>query len=68
MGSYAVAMGAIAAILSWSGQREAQDLVLKFLEHFAGIRASRNSTACGQLSAAGLNSNTFPSQLLLFAA
>jgi hypothetical protein len=29
---------------------------------------SRNSTACGQLSAAGLNSNTFPSQLLLFAA
>ncbi len=38
MGAYALAMGAIAAILNWSGQREGQDLVLKFLEHFAGIR------------------------------
>jgi len=25
-------------VLNWSGQRQAQDLVLKFLEHFAGIR------------------------------
>ena len=38
MGAYALAMGAIAAILNWSGQREGQDLILKFLEHFAGIR------------------------------
>ena len=38
MGAFAVAMGSIAAILSWSGSRGAQDLVLKFLEHFAGIR------------------------------
>ncbi len=40
MGSYALAMGSIAAILDWSGQREGQDLVLKFLEHTAGIRAA----------------------------
>ena len=38
MGAYALALGAIAAVLTWSGQRKAQDLVLKFLEHFAGIR------------------------------
>jgi hypothetical protein len=38
MGSYAVAMLAIAAVLNWTGRRQAQDLVLKFLEHFAGIR------------------------------
>ena len=38
MGSYALAMAAIAAVLQWSGRRQAQDLVLKFLEHFAGIR------------------------------
>ena len=38
MGSYAVAMAAIAGVLTWSGRRQAQDLVLKFLEHFAGIR------------------------------
>ena len=38
MGSYAVALGTIAAALTWSGHRKAQDLVLKFLEHFAGIR------------------------------
>jgi len=38
MGSYALAMGTIAAFLSWSGRRQGQDLVLKFLEHFAGIR------------------------------
>ena len=42
MGSYALAMGAIAAVLSRSGQehQEGQDLVLKFLEHFAGIRTA----------------------------
>ena len=38
MGSYALALGTIAAALTWSGNRKAQDLVLKFLEHFAGIR------------------------------
>ena len=38
MGAYAVALGSIAAVLTWSGNRKAQDLVLKFLEHFAGIR------------------------------
>ena len=38
MGSYALSLGAIAAVLTWSGNRKAQDLVLKFLEHFAGIR------------------------------
>jgi hypothetical protein len=38
MGAYALAMGSIATVLNWSGQRQAQDLVLKFLEHFAGIR------------------------------
>jgi hypothetical protein len=40
MGSYALAMGSIAAILGWSGERQAQDLVLKFLEHTASIRAA----------------------------
>ena len=40
MGSYALALGAIAAVLTWSGQRKAQDLVLKFLEHFAAIRTA----------------------------
>src|SRR6266536_1149858 len=38
MGAYALAMSSIAAALNWSGQRRAQDLVLKFLEHFAAIR------------------------------
>ena len=38
--SYALALGTIAAVLSWSGQPENQDLVLKFLEHFAGIRTA----------------------------
>ncbi|WP_222849084.1 MGH1-like glycoside hydrolase domain-containing protein [Trebonia kvetii] len=37
MGFYAVAMGAMAVILNHSGQRPAQDLALKFLEHFAAI-------------------------------
>jgi hypothetical protein len=43
MGSYALAMAAIGAILTWSGRRQAQDLVLKFLEHSAGIRAALDS-------------------------
>src|SRR5690349_20020897 len=38
MGSYALAMASIAAILGWSGRRQTRDLVLKFLEHTAGIR------------------------------
>ena len=38
MGSYALARGPIAAVLNWSGEDENQDLVMKFLEHFAGIR------------------------------
>ena len=38
MGFYAIALAAIAAVLSQSGQRPAIDLVLKFLEHFAAIR------------------------------
>ena len=38
MGSYALSLGIIAAILTWTGNRQAQDLVLKFMEHFAGIR------------------------------
>ena len=38
MGAYALTMGSIAAVLAGSGQRQAQGLVLKFLEHFAGIR------------------------------
>jgi Mannosylglycerate hydrolase MGH1-like glycoside hydrolase domain len=38
MGAYALAMGSIATVLNWSGRRQAQDLVLKFMEHFAGIR------------------------------
>ena len=37
MAGYAVAMGAIAAVLNRSGHRPATDLVLKFLEHFAAI-------------------------------
>lgn len=40
MGSFALAMGTIAAVLNWSGERATQDLVLKFLEHFAGIRTA----------------------------
>ena len=37
MAGYALSMATIAAILHGSGQRPALDLVLKFLEHFAGI-------------------------------
>jgi hypothetical protein len=38
MGTYAISMMAIAAVLNRSRQRPASDLVLKFMEHFAGIR------------------------------
>ncbi|MGO8981385.1 MAG: hypothetical protein ACLQER_19245 [Streptosporangiaceae bacterium] len=40
MGAYALTVGSIAAVLAGSGQRQAQaqGLVLKFVEHFAGIR------------------------------
>jgi hypothetical protein len=38
MGFYAMAMASIAVVLDRSGQRPAIDLVLKFLEHFVGIR------------------------------
>jgi hypothetical protein len=38
MGFYAMAMASIAMVLDRSGQRPGTDLVLKFLEHFAGIR------------------------------
>ena len=37
MGFYAIAMGTMAAILNRTGERRADDLVLKFLEHFAAI-------------------------------
>jgi Glycosyl hydrolase family 63 C-terminal domain len=37
MAFYAIAMGAIATALYWSGQRPEPDLTLKFLEHFAAI-------------------------------
>ena len=37
MGAYALAMGAMAAVLNRSGRRPGVDLILKFLEHFAGI-------------------------------
>jgi hypothetical protein len=43
MGFYAVSMACIAAVLNRSGQRPAQDLVLKFLEHFAAIRDALES-------------------------
>ena len=43
MGAYALALGTIAAVLNRSGQQQqqqGQDLVLKFMEHFAGIRTA----------------------------
>jgi hypothetical protein len=43
MGSYAIALGTIATVLNRSGRRPAGDLVLKFLEHFAGIRDALTS-------------------------
>ena len=38
MGAYALALATMAAILNWTGEDDNLDLVLKFLEHFAGIR------------------------------
>ncbi|MGO9188845.1 MAG: MGH1-like glycoside hydrolase domain-containing protein, partial [Streptosporangiaceae bacterium] len=43
MGSYALAMLAIAAVLDQARQRPASDLVMKFLEHFAAIRDALTS-------------------------
>ena len=43
MGFYALAMASIAAVLDSAGQRPGTDLVLKFLEHFAGIRDAIDS-------------------------
>jgi hypothetical protein len=43
MGAYALAMASIAAVLDSAGQRPGTDLVLKFLEHFAGIRDAIDS-------------------------
>ena len=44
MGAYALALGTIAAVLTRSGQPQqqgqGQDLVLKFMEHFASIRTA----------------------------
>jgi hypothetical protein len=40
MGFFAMAMGSIALTLHRSGQRPAEDLVLKFMEHFAAIRGA----------------------------
>ena len=37
MAFYAIAMAAIAIVLNWSGQRPGNDLILKFLAHFAAI-------------------------------
>jgi hypothetical protein len=37
MGFYAIAMGGMAVVLNRSGSRAAEDLILKFLEHFAAI-------------------------------
>src|SRR5215471_5945655 len=38
MGAYALSMIGIAGVLGWTGERQSQDLIMKFLEHFAGIR------------------------------
>jgi hypothetical protein len=43
MSFYAIAMGGIAVVLNRSGRRPAQDLVLKFLEHFAAISEAMDS-------------------------
>jgi hypothetical protein len=43
MGFYAMAMASIAVALDRAGQRPGTDLVLKFLEHFAGIRDAIDS-------------------------
>ena len=43
MGFFSMAMASIALILHRSGQRPGEDLVLKFLEHFAAIRDALES-------------------------
>jgi hypothetical protein len=43
MGAYALALATMAAILNWTGEDDNLDLVLKFLEHFAGIRNALDS-------------------------
>jgi hypothetical protein len=43
MAFYAMAMGSIAVALDRANQRPGTDLVLKFLEHFAGIRDAIDS-------------------------
>src|SRR5262249_9813310 len=45
MAFYALNMGIMAALLNRSGQRPGADLVLKFLEHFAGICAAMDKQA-----------------------
>jgi len=47
MAFYALSMGTIAAILNRTGTRPATDLVLKFLEHFAGIRRAMDTLPWG---------------------
>ncbi len=43
MATYALSMAAIAIVLNRTGHRPAQDLVLKFIEHFAAIRDAMDS-------------------------
>ena len=43
MATYALSMAAIAVVLNRLGNRPAQDLVLKFIEHFAAIRDAMDS-------------------------
>jgi hypothetical protein len=48
MGFYAMAMASIAVALDRAGQRPGTDLVLKFLEHFAGIRDAIDGQGLGE--------------------
>ena len=49
MGFYAIAMASLAIILNRSGQRPGLDLILKFMEHFAGDhRRPRRPRAVGR--------------------
>jgi hypothetical protein len=43
MAFYALCMAAIATLLNRSGKRPCADLILKFLEHFAGIREAMDA-------------------------
>jgi hypothetical protein len=43
MAFYALSMATMAALLNRSGTRSSSDLVLKFLEHFAGIREAMDA-------------------------